>query len=125
MSEPPRRIPAPVAAKRIQAARVARRFPAVFEVVARGRIHLSGLVLLAPHLTEGAAADLLAAAEHKTKLEIERLLAERYPKSDLLPWATEVSPSFTDEHAPGHVDDAQVVAKSASDLGQLVPGRVV
>ena len=37
--------------KRIQAARVARRFPDIFEAVADGRLHLTGLGLLAPYLT--------------------------------------------------------------------------
>src|SRR5437867_7820404 len=37
--------------KRIQAARAARKFPALFDALADGRLHLSGVVLLAPHLT--------------------------------------------------------------------------
>ena len=40
-----------VAFKRIHAARAARRFPAIFAAVAEGRLHLSAVVLLAPHLT--------------------------------------------------------------------------
>src|SRR5689334_24641551 len=39
------------ASKRIQAARVARKFPIIFETVADGRLHLSAVVLLAPFLT--------------------------------------------------------------------------
>src|SRR5438093_12461077 len=39
------------ACKRINAARVARQFPAIFEALADGRLHLSAVVLLAPHLT--------------------------------------------------------------------------
>jgi hypothetical protein len=117
------------AAKRIQAARVARRFPAIFDAVARGRLHLTAVGLLAPYLTEDTAAQLLAGAEHKTKAEIERLLAERFPKSDLLAWvaatpAPEPAPSH-EEHALAHVDHPQVVAKSASDLAPLAPKRVI
>jgi len=67
------------AKKRIRVARVARRFPAVFEALAGGRIHLSGLVLLATHLDPENAEDLLAAAAGKSRDEIERMLAERYP----------------------------------------------
>src|SRR5512143_4345271 len=37
--------------KRIRAARVARQFPALFEAVAEGRLHLTVVCLLAPHLT--------------------------------------------------------------------------
>src|SRR6267154_6459686 len=44
--------------KRIQAARVAREFPAIFEAVADGRLHLSAMVLLTPYLTPENAGDL-------------------------------------------------------------------
>src|SRR2546427_11223477 len=37
------------------AARAARRFPAIFSAVAEGRLHLSAMVTLAPHLTEAPA----------------------------------------------------------------------
>jgi hypothetical protein len=40
------------ASKRIHAARAARRFPQLYVALAEGRIHLSGVCLLAPHLTE-------------------------------------------------------------------------
>ena len=88
------------AAKRIQAARLARRFPVIFGALADGRLHLSGVVLLAPHLTEDTAPDLLAAAAHKTKAEIERLLAERFPQPEVLAWVAAVPAK---QHAPGHV----------------------
>src|SRR5438128_8511786 len=66
--------------KRIRAARTARRFPAVFTAVAEGRLHLSGIALLARHLNEENASELLAAAAHKTRCEIEHLLAQRFPR---------------------------------------------
>jgi len=72
-----------VAAKRIQTARTARRFPAIFPALADGRLHLSAVVLLAPYLMEANADDLLAAATHKSRAQIERMLAERFPRPDL------------------------------------------
>src|SRR5262245_2113060 len=48
--------------KRIQAARKAREFPALFGAIAEGRLSLSGVCLLAPHLTPKNADDLLATA---------------------------------------------------------------
>ncbi len=66
--------------KRIRAARAARDFPAIFSAVAEGRLHLSGVILLAPRLTPENAHELLVAAAHKTMPEIERLLAERFPR---------------------------------------------
>ena len=69
--------------KRIQAARAAREFPAIFTAVANGRVHLSAVVLLAPHLTQETAESLLAAAAHKTKAEVALLLAQRFPRPDV------------------------------------------
>ena len=37
--------------KRIRVARTARQFPAIFTAVAKGHLHLSGVLLLTPHLT--------------------------------------------------------------------------
>ena len=68
---------------RIRAARAARRFPAIFERVADGQLHLSGVVLLAPFLTTENAAELLEAAAHRFKAEIRAHLAERFPRPDL------------------------------------------
>src|ERR1043165_6127720 len=39
------------ALKRISVARLARRFPVIFQMVAEGRAHLSGLVVLRHHFT--------------------------------------------------------------------------
>ena len=72
-----------VAFKRIRAARAARRFPQIFGAIADGRLHVSGVVLLAPHLTEDNANELLAAASHKSKAELEVLLAHRRPRPDV------------------------------------------
>ena len=116
------------AAKRIQAARAARRFPAIFAALPQGRLHLTAVGLLAPHLVEDTAAELLAAAAGRTKAEIERLLAERFPKSDLLSWVAAMPAAapgpLAGEHAPAHVDDPQVVGNSGVDGPQLAPERV-
>jgi len=94
-----------VAAKRIRAARTARRFPAIFDAVADGRLNLSAVVLLTPYLTEETAEGLLAAATHQTNVEIERLIAARFPRSDVLAWVTPIPPTSPalppEEHAPG------------------------
>ena len=109
------------ALRRITAARAGRRFPAIFVAAARGHLHLTAVSRLAPHLTEGNAAELIGAASHRSTQEIEQLLAERFPQTDLLTWVA-APPSA--ELVSGRVDDAQVVAKSTSDPPQLVSGRV-
>ena len=69
--------------KRIRAARAVRRHPAVATAVAEGRLHLAGVVLLAPHLTGDNAEELVAEASGKSKAEIDVLLARRAPKPDV------------------------------------------
>jgi hypothetical protein len=39
--------------------------------------------MLAPHLTSTSADELVTAATHKTRFELQRLLAERFPQPDL------------------------------------------
>src|SRR5262245_46948115 len=53
--------------KRIRAARAARRVPAILEEIAEGRLHLTAVLLLAPHLSPQNAEELLAEARHRTK----------------------------------------------------------
>ena len=48
------------ALNRIEAARAARRFPIILELLADGRIHLSAVRLVAPHLTERNHESLLS-----------------------------------------------------------------
>ncbi|MBN1605065.1 MAG: hypothetical protein JW940_00445, partial [Polyangiaceae bacterium] len=72
-----------VAYKRIAAARIARRFPLVLELVRDGRLHLSGLLLVAPHLTPAGHREWLLAACGQSKREVEKLVAERFPRPDV------------------------------------------
>ena len=64
---------------RIGAARCARRFPIVLDLLTEGTINLTTIGLLAPCLTEDNVEDLLAAARHKSKREIERLVSSMRP----------------------------------------------
>src|ERR1044072_49373 len=69
--------------RRIRVARTARQFPAIFSLLADGRLNLTAVLLLTPHLSPQTADELLAAAAQKTKPEIELLLAERFPRPDV------------------------------------------
>ena len=64
---------------RIEAARAARRFPIVLERLADGSVTLTTVCLLAPHLTMQNHHDVLAAAHHKSKREVEQLVASLRP----------------------------------------------
>jgi hypothetical protein len=71
------------AGKRITAARVARRFPVVLEMIARGEIHLTAVNMLAAHLTEENQMEVLGRARHRSKRDIEMLVAEIAPRPDV------------------------------------------
>jgi hypothetical protein len=119
--------------KRIHAARAARQFPAIFAALADGRLHLSAVVMLAPHLTLENADELLAAAAQKSKAEIEQLLALRFPRPDLPERVRQLDtepvgsrglgePQLSGEvaqHAPGRVEAAAPPPK----LAPLAPER--
>jgi hypothetical protein len=66
---------------RITAARLARRFPLIFELLERRDVHLTAVCLLRDYLTIENHAELLREVSHKTKTEIEELLAQRFPQS--------------------------------------------
>jgi 5-methylcytosine-specific restriction endonuclease McrA len=72
-----------VTAKRIWAARTARRFPVIFDMVARGELHLGAIHQLARHLTDDNHRALLNRAKHKSSREIEKLVAEIAPQPDV------------------------------------------
>jgi 5-methylcytosine-specific restriction endonuclease McrA len=67
--------------KRIQAARAGQRFPALFHEIEHGRLQLTGVVLLAPHLTDENAAELITDAVDKKTRAIERELAGQFPET--------------------------------------------
>jgi hypothetical protein len=70
---------------RIAAARASRRHPVLLTMLDDGRLHLSGIALLAPHLSDTHCEELLARATHKTKRELLVLVAEIAPKPDVSP----------------------------------------
>ena len=68
---------------RIEAARTARKFPIVLELFASGTLTLTNIGLLAPHLTTDNHRKLLDAAKHKSKREVEQLVAALRPQPDV------------------------------------------
>ncbi len=67
---------------RIAAGRVARLYPMILDMLADGRLHLSAIAKLAPHLTPENHAVLLTRATHRTKRQVEELVAELVPRPD-------------------------------------------
>jgi hypothetical protein len=89
--------------KRIRAARAVRRYPVLLKAVAEGRVHLGGVLLLAAHLTDQNAEELIAEASGKSKADIEILLARRAPRPDVPARIERVAGQM--ELAPGPVGE--------------------
>ena len=68
---------------RIEAARAAHRFPVVLEMLSRGDLTLTTVCLLASHLTASNHLDLLARARHRSKREVEEIVAHVRPRPDV------------------------------------------
>jgi hypothetical protein len=68
---------------RITVARAAREHPALLARLASGELHLTGAALLAPLLTVENREAVLARAAHKSKRQIEELVAELAPRPDV------------------------------------------
>ncbi|MEZ4221786.1 MAG: hypothetical protein R3B13_12715 [Polyangiaceae bacterium] len=115
----------------ISSARAARRFPIVLDLLADGRLHLTGLSLLVSRLTESNHAELLEEACGKTKADIQGVLARWFPKPDL-PDRIELldvgdrcrgSNGIGANPADGseHCGDVHAGARSASDAQATAP----
>lgn len=70
---------------RIEAARAARRFPVLLDMLVEGTLNLTTVRLLAAHLTEVNHRELLASAAGKSRREVEVLVARHHPGPDVAP----------------------------------------
>jgi 5-methylcytosine-specific restriction endonuclease McrA len=105
----------PAAYSRITAARVARRFPIVLRRLADGEVNLTTVTLLAGHLTDENHEALINAARHKTKREVEHLVASLDPQPDVDSSLRKVlSPSAESGHTSSSVQPA--LARQTSSL---------
>ncbi len=123
---------------RITAARAARRHPVLLEMLCDGRLHLSGISVLAAHLTEANRDKVLTCAVHKSKREIKELIAELAPRPDVptvvrklpdrrletLP-SRDVGPTPKLQLRPERVSGSQaaVVVQPAKVMEPLAPSR--
>jgi len=122
--------------RRAKAAEVAQDFPAVLPMLADGRLHLTALVMVAPHLTRANADELLELVALKNKKTIERVLAERFPHPDLptrlAPLASQtlysVAPARNDgvvtAEAPTDARPTLCTAAPARNEGPIPPAKL-
>ncbi|MEO5617664.1 MAG: hypothetical protein ABIS67_07815 [Candidatus Eisenbacteria bacterium] len=117
------------ALNRIRASRIAREIPAIFAALAEGRLYLGSILLLKPYLTAQTAEELLQAAACRSKSEVEKLLAERFPRP-AMPTRLQVIPPCSqaltsDQLAPGRVGNELELAPGRVEIGrEPAPGRV-
>jgi hypothetical protein len=67
---------------RVEAARACRLFPEMLEQLVDASLTITSVRLLARHLSAENHRELLAAASHRSKREVEELIARRFPKPD-------------------------------------------
>jgi 5-methylcytosine-specific restriction endonuclease McrA len=106
------------AQRRCRAARAARQFPVLFEMLADASIHLTGIVLLAPYLTAENHREVLARARYRRKREIELLVAELAPARDV---PALIEPLAARARVP-RSDWAAVAESGAGWVRELLPG---
>jgi len=68
---------------RVAAARAAREHAVILEMLADGRLHLTAVALLAPHLTTTNCEAVLSRAVHRSKRQVLELVAELAPRPDV------------------------------------------
>jgi hypothetical protein len=90
---------------RITAARLARRFPVIFGLLAARSIHSSVLRVLRDHLSHENHRELLAAAAGKSTREVEALVAAIAPRPDVAPLIRKL-PTKHGAHAAPQVANA-------------------
>jgi len=116
-------LPEDAAEKRVQAAHAVRRFPRILDRIADGRLHLSAVLVLSGSIDESNAEELLDAATHKTRSQIEALLRARRVNASsgvTLPEMDLTSGSEPGEPAPGRDDELSLTRT----LQLPAPGRV-
>ena len=101
--------------RRVAASRLVRRFPALLDAVACGELHLTGLLMLGPHLTEDNLLEVLGRAKHRTKKEIARLVRVLDPLPDV--------PARIEPLGPAPARVVPEAGTWAAWVGSMVPVR--
>src|SRR4051794_36826233 len=68
--------------RRLNAAKLVRRFPSVLGRLERGEVHLSALRQLGPYLNAENVDAILDEAKGKTRSELEAMIARQFPRPD-------------------------------------------
>ena len=91
---------------RIAAARWGRKFPEILDWLADGSLTLTAITLLVPVMTSRNGLALLNRARHKSRRQVERIVAELNPKPDVATVVRKTPMPVTSMQAPSHDFDA-------------------
>ncbi len=101
----------------IAIARLGYRYPVIFPALAEGKLSQTTILQLRPHLISHTAPALLKAAMGKSKRQLEKLLAEKFPRPDvptsIQPW---MPPLAMSEPAPSAPEDSAPPAAMSNNL---------
>jgi hypothetical protein len=119
---------------RIAVARASRKHPTLLTKLCDGRLHLSAIALLAPHLDkldEVRREKLLASATHKSKRQVEELVAALAPRPDVAATMLKrpqrgaaATPKTTSQLGPDRVDPPASPADSRRPVPAESPAKV-
>jgi hypothetical protein len=104
--------------RRAKAARRVRKFPELHPMIARGELHLTGLLMIGPHLGGERHAEILARARFRSKRELCRLLAVIDPKPEVPALIEPLGPAGS-----GRATHAALVQALAGPGRELPPGQ--
>ena len=118
--------------RRIAAARLSRKYPVILTMLEDGRLHLCGIGVLSKNLSDANYEDVLARATHKSKRELEKLVAELAPKPDVPPTIrkrpqrkAKAAPSeLSNELCPGRVEQNAPPVQPAPPAAPEKPATV-
>ncbi len=108
--------------RRAKAARFVREFPKLLGAIARGELHLTGLLMLGPHLTAENLDEVLALAKHRTKREILALVRKLDPLPDVPPRIEPLGPAPARLMGPATPSWANIVRALAGPVRELPQG---
>jgi HNH endonuclease len=104
---------------RIAAARAATRFPIVMNLLIEGAITLTTVTLLGRHLTDANHAALLESARHKSKADVEMLVATLHPQPDIPSSVRKVPVPKLPATAPLILDVTKTTVPPATTTGEF------
>jgi len=113
------------AMKRIQIARLSLQFPELLAAIADGRLHLGSARVIATHLTESNAVDLIEKAANRTVVQVEILIATLFPQAEPLRLDDGISPQLVSKNrlATWQVDFQKSAPRVSTKIAPIAAER--